>query len=272
MLKANKLSEEQSLEAVRNVYKRACTIHLPKKPYIHMAWAAFEERHGKHTDAWKILSNLEEAVPGMVMVAMRRISLERRIGDKEKTEMLFQEYIDKAGMKNVRGFYVIKYARYLYKVVGDEMKAKKVLNDALEIDPKNEKLYIQLLDIEYQKQPVSVPSVLEIFNRAINSDDVVLNTKIKMSQRRLEFLEDFGSSILQLKECYDEHQKLLKEMHTSEKKRKITDPALEEPADKRAKNGAGDAQTDYSAYWAQYQNYPYQGQGSWQGYSQQYYN
>ena len=27
----------------------------------------------------------------------------------------------------------------------------------------------------------------------------------------------------------------------------------EEPADKRAKNGAGDAQTDYSAYWAQYQ-------------------
>ena len=52
----------------------------------------------------------------MVMVAMRRISLERRIGDKEKTEMLFQEYIDKAGMKNVRGFYVIKYARYLYKV------------------------------------------------------------------------------------------------------------------------------------------------------------
>ena len=52
----------------------------------------------------------------MVMVAMRRIGLERRIGDKEKTEMLFQEYIDKAGMKNVRGFYVIKYARYLYKV------------------------------------------------------------------------------------------------------------------------------------------------------------
>ena len=53
----------------------------------------------------------------MVMVAMRRISLERRIGDKEKTEMLFQEYIDKAGMKNVRAFYAIKYARYLFKVI-----------------------------------------------------------------------------------------------------------------------------------------------------------
>lgn len=194
---SSKLSEDQSLEAVRNVYKRACTIHLPKKPYIHMAWAAFEERHGKHTDAWQILTKLEEAVPGMVMVAMRRISLERRIGDKEKTEMLFQEYIDKAGIKNVRAFYAIKYARYLFKVVGDEMKAKKVITDALEIDPKNEKLYIQLLDMEYQKQPVNVESALEIFNKAINSEDCTIHTKIKMSQRRLEFLEDFGSSILQ---------------------------------------------------------------------------
>ena len=70
----------------------------------------------KHTDAWQILTKLEEVVPGMVMVAMRRISLERRIGDKEKTEMLFQEYIDKATVKNVRAFYVIKYSRYLFKV------------------------------------------------------------------------------------------------------------------------------------------------------------
>ena len=52
----------------------------------------------------------------MVMVAMRRISLERRIGDKEKTEMLFHEYIDKATEANVKAFYVIKFARYLFKV------------------------------------------------------------------------------------------------------------------------------------------------------------
>ena len=52
----------------------------------------------------------------MVMVAMRRISLERRIGNKEKTEVLFQEYIDKAKDISVRAFYAIKYARYLFKV------------------------------------------------------------------------------------------------------------------------------------------------------------
>ena len=51
--------------------------------------------------------------------------------------------------------------------------------------------------MEYQKQPVNVESALEIFNKAINSEDCTIHTKIKMSQRRLEFLEDFGSSILQ---------------------------------------------------------------------------
>ncbi|WAR20386.1 PRP39-like protein [Mya arenaria] len=89
----------------------------------------------RHNDAWKILSNLEEVLPGMVMVAMRRISLERRIGNREKTEILFQEYIEKASDLNVRAFYVIKYARYMFKVLGDEIRARKILMDALEKDP-----------------------------------------------------------------------------------------------------------------------------------------
>ena len=77
---------------------------------------------GKHGDAWRILTNLEETLPGMVMVAMRRISLERRIGDRDKTEMLFQEYIAKSTDLSVRAFYVIKYARYLFKVIVSVMR------------------------------------------------------------------------------------------------------------------------------------------------------
>lgn len=270
--------DDAGLEAVRNVYKRACNVHLPKKPYIHMAWAAFEERQGKHGDAWRILTNLENTLPGMVMVAMRRISLERRIGDRDKTEMLFQEYIEKSTDLSVRAFYVIKYARYLYKVLGDEVRAKKILFDAIEKDSKNEKLYVQLLDIEYQKHPVNVASALEIFAKVIDSEDLSVHTKIKMSQRRLEFLEDFGSSIVQLKECYDEHQKLMKDLQSgkSDKKRKVPEGnPLDEPADKKSKaNGTGDQPpaTDYSAYWSQYQTAAgYQYPATWSGYAQ-YYN
>ena len=35
------------MEGVRNVFRRGCTIHLTKKPNLHLAWAAFEERNGK---------------------------------------------------------------------------------------------------------------------------------------------------------------------------------------------------------------------------------
>ena len=51
--------------------------------------------------------------------------------------------------------------------------------------------------MEYQKQPVNVDSALEIFAKAIAGDSLSLDTKIKMSQRQLEFLEDFGLSIRQ---------------------------------------------------------------------------
>lgn len=156
----------------------------------------------------------------------------------------------------------------------------------MESDPTNEKLYIQLLDIEYQKYPVNVISALSIFTKAIDNPSLSLHTKIKMSQRRLEFLEDFGSSILQLKECYDDHQKLLKDLQ-SEKKRKSTETPPEEPAEKKMKansvatsgtggaGGGGDQlSADYAAYWAQYQNaasgYCY---NQWGGYpAQPYYN
>ena len=34
-------------EAVRDIYKRACIVHCPKKPAIRLQWAAFEEEIGK---------------------------------------------------------------------------------------------------------------------------------------------------------------------------------------------------------------------------------
>lgn len=39
--------EQHSIDGCHNVYERACRIHLPKKPNIHMAWAAFEELQGR---------------------------------------------------------------------------------------------------------------------------------------------------------------------------------------------------------------------------------
>ena len=38
--------EKIDLSMARDVFSRACSVHLSKKPSMHLAWAAFEERQG----------------------------------------------------------------------------------------------------------------------------------------------------------------------------------------------------------------------------------
>lgn len=47
------LESQSSVEEARAVFKRACEIHLTRRPNIYMQWATFEERNGttKHSTA-----------------------------------------------------------------------------------------------------------------------------------------------------------------------------------------------------------------------------
>ena len=58
----------------------------------------------------------------------------------------------------------------------------------------NERLCMQMLDIEYNAHPVDEDNVMSAFNRILSSD-ISLEFKVKISQRRMEFLEDFGTYI-----------------------------------------------------------------------------
>lgn len=58
--------ENHSIEGVRHVYSRACNIHLPKKPMVHMLWAAFEEQQGKSSLRCRWEGCLEEPVGCLV--------------------------------------------------------------------------------------------------------------------------------------------------------------------------------------------------------------
>jgi len=39
--------ETRDVEKSRHAFRRACTIHLPQKASLHLAWAAFEESQGR---------------------------------------------------------------------------------------------------------------------------------------------------------------------------------------------------------------------------------
>lgn len=77
---------------------------------------------------------MEVTVPGLAMVRLRRVSLERRHGNLAEAETLLREAVDTAGTIAERSFYAVKLARLYLKVQKNLSKAKKVLLDAIESD------------------------------------------------------------------------------------------------------------------------------------------
>lgn len=85
-------------------------------------------------EARLILKSLEEAVPGLAMVRLRRVSLERRYGNLEEAEALLREAMESAKNATETSFYAVKLARQHMKVHRNLSKARKVLLDAIEKD------------------------------------------------------------------------------------------------------------------------------------------
>ena len=67
--------------------------------------------------ALDVISNLEKTAPGLIMAAMRHVSIERRRGNSDAVDVQYRKYIDDADSTEVHSFYSIKYARYLTKVL-----------------------------------------------------------------------------------------------------------------------------------------------------------
>uniref|UniRef100_A0A3Q4GB55 Pre-mRNA-processing factor 39-like n=1 Tax=Neolamprologus brichardi TaxID=32507 RepID=A0A3Q4GB55_NEOBR len=205
--------EPQSVDEARAVYKRACEIHLAYKPNIHMHWATFEERHGDLTEARRVLEALEKKLPGLAVVRIRRAALERRAGQLDQSEALLREAVAESREKpTLHAFYSIKLARSLLKLGRDPSSARSVLQEALEISPDNDKLHMNLLELEVSGDPwASAEAVQECVTRALAAP-LEPHTKILFSQRGLQFAEDYSNSIQSVLSVYEEHQKLLKEL------------------------------------------------------------
>nr|CAD7265385.1 unnamed protein product [Timema shepardi] len=127
-------SKTEMDDKIRDVYERACTIHHPKKPSLHLHWAVYEESHKNYDKASDILTNLEKVVPNMLQVAYRLINLERRRGNFERVCELYEHYITNSKNKVIANNLAIKYARFNWKVKGDIETSVSILNKAVEKD------------------------------------------------------------------------------------------------------------------------------------------
>lgn len=197
----------------RSVYRRACDIHLPKKPNIHIHWSAFEEIQGNHEGAAKILLNLENTLPNLLMVKLRRVAVERRAGRISEAEKLLKEYLANAENAEERCFFARKYAWFLINLCSQVATARKVLKETIAKHGDEVQLYKDLVGLEFTHG--NEESLCSACDLALGSQDLTEEIKFLFSQRKLEYMEDFGSDATQVQKVYDEHQKL----YRSHKKR-----------------------------------------------------
>lgn len=91
---------------------------------------------GDLTEARRVLEALEKTVPGLAVVRLRRAALERRAGQLDQSEALLREAVAESKEKpTLHAFYSIKLARLLLKLGRNPSRARRVLQEALEISP-----------------------------------------------------------------------------------------------------------------------------------------
>uniref|UniRef100_A0A671KW18 Pre-mRNA-processing factor 39-like n=1 Tax=Sinocyclocheilus anshuiensis TaxID=1608454 RepID=A0A671KW18_9TELE len=277
------------LEEVRNVYRRACEIHLPYKHSIHLQWASFEEKHGIISEAQRILESLEMTVPGLVAVRLRRVGLERRAGRLDVAEALLKGTVEQSkDNPPLHAFYSIKLARFLHKLCKNPARAHTVLQEAIELSPDNGRLYQNLLELEMSGDlQTNGGGILQCVAKALAAP-LSPKTKILFSQRGLQFSEDFGSTVQSVLSMYEEHQRLLKE-HDAKRQAENSDNDDPEKMSKMDDASAltapqtvpptmphvpmttpppsmmgGDMSGSYGSYGSWYQQQQYGGYGSYQ--------
>lgn len=279
-------------QKIRDVYERACTIHHLKKPNIHFQWATFEESVKNFNRSAEILVNLERSVPNLLQVrylfnapetnfnrnifqvAYRRINLERRRGESEKVCQLYEHYISTSKSKLIASNLAIKYARFNLKVIANLDKSLEIINTAITKDLNNPRLFLQLIDLTLQREGVSETEIVAHLDAFLTKDNIDLEQKVLFSQRKLEFLEDFGSDIITFQKASEEYQKYLKTYKDIKKKEAPKTEVVSKKDKTQPAHSSQSTSYNYSNYSnapnSQYQQYsgPPQGQYNYPQYGQ----
>ncbi|XP_023326591.1 uncharacterized protein LOC111700016 [Eurytemora carolleeae] len=189
--------EKRGWEAVRDVYKRACIVHCPKRAVIKMKWAAFEENVNNIEEAREILRLLIAKYPMLLEARMQQIDLERRqksldVADKMYTKLMKQIPTKHDKYRNMKTWIAMKYARFQFKVCNDVEKALAALRTALKKERGNARLYSQIIDMCYQRTPIDVNGVTAALELSLVSKDLSNMEKLEFVKRKVEFMQEFG--------------------------------------------------------------------------------
>ena len=182
------------VESVRDVYKRACIVHCPRRALIKLKWAAFEEEYGDNEKAKDILILLKQKYPLLLECTMQLIDIERRQNNFDKCKEQYKKLLKiiPQNRQTIKTWVSLKIARFQFKVCGDSDDALKTLRSAMRKERGDPRLYAQIIDVCYQRQPVDVAGVTASIELALVAEKLTNMQKLEFVKRKVEFMQEFG--------------------------------------------------------------------------------
>ena len=181
----------EGLGGRQDVYRRAAIVHCLKKAVIRMKW----ENIGNVEQV--IMKQLVAKYPMLLEARMQQIDLERRekkweVVEKMYTKLMKQILSKHEKYKNMKTWIAMKYAKFQFKICGNADKALAALRSALKKERGNAKLYCQIIDICYQRQPIDVTGVTAAIELALVRNDLSNMAKIEFVQKKVDFMQEWG--------------------------------------------------------------------------------
>ncbi|KAK9480543.1 hypothetical protein V1514DRAFT_340941 [Lipomyces japonicus] len=146
-------------EEIRNVYRRACSIHIPiTRLAARINYAHFEESEGNVDLARDILDSILVELPGNIETIIARANLERRVAGWQAAVDVFKQFIEsKTTDVYAEGALLAEWARTLYASTGSAQETRKLFQQYAE-----KYLDVRYFWINYLQFEINLPSNTEI--------------------------------------------------------------------------------------------------------------
>lgn len=249
---ANYMSKNNYTELARNIFRRACSLHLPMKVRLNLEWAQFEESVSGMKAAIDVLDNFEAKYPNIMAVLNHRLGILRRFDKLNECEILFNEAIASSKTLRSKIFWTEKYALFCFKASKNYDKARNIVEDLRRQE--NSNFHLAKFNVNLLYAANDTENLFKLLDECIKSTTFNIQDRLHFSQLRLEFLDDLSNEIRQIKEAKLQHKELVQEQKNNKRK---TDDNSSDSAAKRNK-------TDQD--WYNYSGQQWYGQ-QWMNYS-----
>lgn len=167
-------------EAARELFQRAIQKFMKSRPELYLAQGHFEEVLG-HADKARefYIKVYQEIAPGLFDGIFRHLNLERRAGNLDKVESLFNLALDFAKnseQDSLIEFISVQYANFNLFIKNDPESSIKVLEEVIgQIGIRKSLCLAYIQSLQHEKQPeVRLEKIRQTYEKAIGDKSEVI--------------------------------------------------------------------------------------------------